>query len=66
MVEQKLSLKQAVYSKLADTENSDKERHHPLKLFDNVKLGTMKVNHTIYMRSMSQLYSSFYSCALVS
>ena len=54
-------------SKVTDTDISDEEYQHALKVFESFKCGTMRSYHNLYMMSMVTVYSNlFFSFSAVS
>ena len=52
MDETQLPPKEAFYSKLTDTDISDDDYQHALKVFESFKCGTMRIYHNLYMICM--------------
>ena len=61
MDERQLPPNEAVYSKLTDTDISDEDYQHALKLFESFKCGTMRIYRNLYMMSMCRSFLSFCS-----
>ena len=55
MDERQLPPKEAFYSKLTDTDISDEDYQHALKVFESFKCGTMRIYHNLYMMSVLTL-----------
>ena len=57
MDEQQIPTKEPFYSKLTDTDITDKDYQHALKVFESFKCGTMRIYHNLYMISMLSVLS---------
>ena len=56
MDERQIPPKEAFYSKLTDTDISDRDYQHPHKVFESFKCGTMGIYHNLYMLSKFSVF----------
>ena len=65
MDEHQITPKEACYSQLTDTDISDEDYQHAMKVFESFTSGTMRIYHCLYMLSISLSFSSFSSYKLI-